>query len=430
MTANVGVGMSHAHVVDTENARKLLVERVAASRYINRSARLRDLLLYLSERVLEGDAGEIHEQEVGHRVFGRAADYDTTSDNIVRVHASMLRKRLEQYFAAEGSEETIVIEIPKGNYAPVFHERPEAPAAPAEEIASPVVAAPDRRVRVLAAITVALACSTAYLFVTRSTPPAAISTTATPVVRQFWQQVFRPGHATDVVLDDAAVALYQELSGRTLSSSEYSDRSYLRNLEATAAISHLDERVISVFKRRQSSFADANFLWKLMQMASSGQAQTVLRFARDYSFRELRSNNSVLLGNSRSNLWVEAFEPKMGLRWVYDAAGEFYYPVDTWNGGKSYHSDTGDTHEGYCSIALLPNLGGTGSVLIISGTGGSSINGGADFLADEQSIGEVRRRLAGSRDKAFPYFEVLIRVEGRSASPRNAAIVLCRAPKG
>jgi hypothetical protein len=92
--------MAHGPSVDIANARKLLVERVAASRYINRSARLRDLLLYLSDRVLEGDVEEIHEQEVGHRVFGRQANYDTTSDNIVRVHASMLRKRLEQYFAA------------------------------------------------------------------------------------------------------------------------------------------------------------------------------------------------------------------------------------------------------------------------------------------------------------------------------------------
>jgi hypothetical protein len=414
-------------VAGTEDARRLLVERVAASRYINRSARLRDLLLYLADRVLEGDAGEIHEQEVGHRVFGRQADYDTTSDNIVRVHASMLRKRLEQYFAAEGADETLIIEIPKGNYAPVFRERLEAPAAAVED--APVRGTADRRVWVLGALTVVLACSTAFLIVTRTTPSA--STSPSPTVRRFWQQVFQPGRATDVVLDDAAVALYQELTGKMLSSSEYSDKSYLRSLAATAAASNLDERVVSLFKRRQASFADANFLWKLMQLASDARAQTALRFARDYSFRELRSDNAVLLGNSRSNLWVEAFEAKVGLRWIYDAAGEFYYPVDTWNGGKSYHSDaSGDTHEGYCSIALLPNLGGTGSVLIVSGTGGSSINGGADFLADERALGEVSRRLSGSKDKPFPYFEVLIRVEGRSASPRNAAIVLCRKPQG
>jgi len=101
-----------------------LAERVAASSYLNRSARLRDLFLYLCERVLEDGADNIHEHEVGHKVFDRLADYDTTADNIVRVHASMLRKRIEQYFANEGRLEPVVIEIPKGNYAPVFHKRP------------------------------------------------------------------------------------------------------------------------------------------------------------------------------------------------------------------------------------------------------------------------------------------------------------------
>src|SRR5258706_1534665 len=54
----------------TDSSQKLLVDRVAASRYINKSARLRDLLVYLCDRVLEGLAEEIHEQEIGHKVFG------------------------------------------------------------------------------------------------------------------------------------------------------------------------------------------------------------------------------------------------------------------------------------------------------------------------------------------------------------------------
>ncbi len=116
----------------TDASQKLLVDRVAASRYINKSARLRDLLLYLCDRVFEGLAEEIHEQEIGHKVFGRPPDYDTSSDNIVRVHVSMLRKRLEQYFGSEGAHEPVILEIPRGNYTPVFRERtaflPDVPA--------------------------------------------------------------------------------------------------------------------------------------------------------------------------------------------------------------------------------------------------------------------------------------------------------------
>src|SRR5882724_526824 len=141
--------------VKTAEARKLLVERVASSRHINRSARLRDLLLYLTNRVLDEDASEIHEQEVGHKVFSRTSDYDTASDNIVRVHASMLRKRLEQYFAGEGAREPVILEIPKGNYAPVFRERPE----PEIPVAAPLEPKPqpDRRVLVFGALAVLFA---------------------------------------------------------------------------------------------------------------------------------------------------------------------------------------------------------------------------------------------------------------------------------
>src|SRR5438270_2071818 len=87
------------------DSRKLLVERLASSRYLNQSARLHDMFLYLCERVLDHSVEVIHEQEVGHKVFGRPEDYDTNADNIVRVHASTLRKRIDQYFANEGSQE-------------------------------------------------------------------------------------------------------------------------------------------------------------------------------------------------------------------------------------------------------------------------------------------------------------------------------------
>src|ERR1700733_11695152 len=103
--------MSQANGVRIADERRLLVERVSASSYFNRSARLRDLLHYLTERVLEDESCDIREHEVGYKVFGRPLDYDTAADNIVRVHASMLRKRLEQFFLAEGGDEPWVIEI-------------------------------------------------------------------------------------------------------------------------------------------------------------------------------------------------------------------------------------------------------------------------------------------------------------------------------
>jgi hypothetical protein len=84
-----------------------------------------------------------------------------------------------------------------------------------------------------------------------------------------WSTVFPKQSTTDIVLDDASVGLYQELTGRSLPLKDYFDRSYLRNLPATAAGTKLDEHTASrIVLRRQSSFADANFLY-----GSSGQCR-------------------------------------------------------------------------------------------------------------------------------------------------------------
>lgn len=412
--------------------RRLLVERLAASPYLNRSARLRDLLLYLAQRVLEDEAVEIHEQEVGHRVFGRPPDYDTAADNIVRVHASMLRKRLEQYFTAEGASELVTIEIPRGNYALVFRVRCTEATEPAASVSvvEPVPVPVQRDWRLIAATACALifAATTAALILRPGlrTPAAAVS--AGPTVRLFWGQILVAGRVTDVVVDDAAVALYQELSGHAISLNEYFDRSYLRSLPSAAAAAGLNrDALTSMTLRRQSSFAGASFTWKLMQLAGSLNARPDLRFARDYSFRDLKANNAILLGNERSNAWVQPFAGQLAIRWEFDPAGGVYYPVDARQPDRSFRPEKpGEAHEGYFSLALTSNLGGTGRVLLVAATGGSATNAAADFLADDRALRELRNRLPAGGSKEFPPFEALVRAQGRTGNARDIAVVICR----
>jgi hypothetical protein len=73
------------------------------------------------ERSLEGKGNELKESVIAVEVFGRkAADYDPKLDSIVRTEAGRLRSRLAEYYAGHGSADRIVIELPKGGYAPVF----------------------------------------------------------------------------------------------------------------------------------------------------------------------------------------------------------------------------------------------------------------------------------------------------------------------
>jgi len=103
--------------------RLALIERVAASEQFSRSARLRDFLLYVGRQSLKKGSTEIHEQEIGAKVFGRDDSYDRAADTIVRVNATELRKRIDSYFAQNGANEPLMFEIPRGIYKPVFRWR-------------------------------------------------------------------------------------------------------------------------------------------------------------------------------------------------------------------------------------------------------------------------------------------------------------------
>ena len=428
--------MSTKNAVGIAESRRLLVQRVASSACLSKSARLRELFFYLCERVLDEAAGEIHEHEVGHRVFGRPPDYDTTADNIVRVHASMLRKRIDQYFATEGRDEPIVIEIPKGNYAPVFRRRVASPQPASISAVSAIERRAGWRSWLLVAAALVFVGSALFLWF-RAHALAAANTVISanqPTVRQFWSEIFQSGRPADIVLDDATLALLEEVTAHRVALSEYFDRSYLRSIEEGAAAKLGRDLAGPLMLKRQSSYADAALLWKLGQTAGALHGDAKIHFARDYSFREIKADNVILLGNSRSNPWIEPFENHLALRWELDTSLGAYYPVDTAAAtserGKFHASaQTSEPHEGYATVSFLPNLGGTGKALIISGTGGATVTAALDFLSDERSIAQLRSLLPRNNTSAFPFFESLLKVRSRSGQPRDTNVIIGRPPQ-
>ncbi len=103
-----------------ELAYRELVSRIVSSPIFARSERLSTLLTYVCDMALKGRDGELNEQRIGHAVFGRSPDYDSSVDGIVRTQASRLRQRLDLYFEQEGVAEPVRVVIPRGGYVPVF----------------------------------------------------------------------------------------------------------------------------------------------------------------------------------------------------------------------------------------------------------------------------------------------------------------------
>ncbi len=111
---------------DVMDPRWSLTQRVVNSRGFHHCPKLRAFLLYVCENTLLGHPDDVCEQMIGSKVYGRSPNYNTSEDTIVRTEAWKLRKRLEAYFADEGRDELMVIEMPKGGYVPRFipHKQP------------------------------------------------------------------------------------------------------------------------------------------------------------------------------------------------------------------------------------------------------------------------------------------------------------------
>lgn len=117
------------------------LERILGSQALAGSDQLKRFLRLIVTRTLVGQPELLKEYNLGLEVFLRPPDYDPKVDPIVRVQARRLRAKLDEYYAMEGAHDSILIQIPKGAYVPVFEAR--KPAAPHIPPAANILPAPD-----------------------------------------------------------------------------------------------------------------------------------------------------------------------------------------------------------------------------------------------------------------------------------------------
>jgi hypothetical protein len=99
------------------------LEKILASPDFTRSERLSRFLRFAVEQTIQGQPERLKEYTLGVEVFDRNADYDTRLDPIVRVEAARLRTKLKDYYANEGRDDPVLIDICKGSYIPVFQSQ-------------------------------------------------------------------------------------------------------------------------------------------------------------------------------------------------------------------------------------------------------------------------------------------------------------------
>lgn len=464
--AAAGLGAPSPDVAGTglkiapDDPRWQLAVRIAEGGSLGRSQLLSDFLLYVVDRSIHGRTDQITEQQIGVIVFGRTEDYDSNDDNIVRSYARKLRKRIDEYFATEGREESLRLEIPRGGYAPIFFERAavqrevEYPVVISEAVDSPHPDSPqldrDRLLtpdsessespysaflnlwariagkisyRMLLALLVGIFLGSggtvlrhAGLIVPREEELSHI----------LWTQLFGSSRDTFIVPSDDGLVIMQRLIPRPVPLSTYVNGSYKAALKTDDAPNASE--ILKLGGRRFTSVVDLDFAVQLAQLQEIVPERMMVRYARDLRMDDLRTGNAILIGSDESNPWIELFRPQLHFCFRFEPDSEKpsgfanLYPR---SGESSIYTTKGQEDRTYGIIAYLPNLTDSGHVLIVAGLNTAGTQAAAAFLLDPRAMMPILQQARTAHGDLQP-FELLVGAGNVATNASTPHVVLER----
>jgi hypothetical protein len=415
-----------------------LVQRIICSPPFQKGTRLRDLLQYVTEQTIRGHAHELTEQHIGNVLFHKPSDYSPLEDSSVRVHARQLRLKLHEYFNEDGRNESLILEIPKGAYAPAFRTVNKPPSPPPVEVTPKVVPAEfwPARTMVPWAICAVLAVLCVILGY-RTATSGGLASTAVAAAAEPWpfSQLFDARHQTLIVVADSNYGMSRILASQSGSLDQYLRRDFLRSA-STSKAEPSDSRLSEYISNSTlTSFADVADVVSLYKMAGPLQSQVSVRYPRDLRMRDLDHNNYIFIGSPASNPWVALLQDKLNFRESESVVGKsvkVFVNKNPLPGEQPEYEGlrwTGTQGEDYATISLLPNATHDGSVLALQGLQQEGTEAAGRFLADEENRHQLMSALGISVTQGASqniWFEALIRSRTVSGAPNSTTLVAVR----
>jgi hypothetical protein len=431
----MGTSASRSPVTDDHlsDERWQLVQRIVGSPPFQKSSRLRDLLQYVTEQTIQGYAHELTEQHIGEALFHKPAGYSPLDDSSVRVHARQLRLKLHEYFDGVGRDEPLIVEIPKGAYAPVFRisKGVENPS-----LLSPIEPPQPRLNRVVLPWT--LCGFLVLLFVVLLVYSQRARTSSGPGLgNPPWPftQVFDTRHQTLIVVADGNYGMLRILTGQRGSLQEYLNPEFLQNA-AGRKLGEAQSRFVGyISDSTLTSFADVADAVSLVKIAGPLQKQVAVRSAKDMKIRDLDHENYIFIGSPASNPWVSLFQDKLNFRESEAVVGKSvkaFVNTKPLPGEQAQYEGlplTGSEGDDYATIALLPNITADGSVLILQGLQQEGTEAAGRFLVDAENRRQLQRALGIPTTDGMTgnvWFEALIRSRTVSGAPNSTTLVAIR----
>jgi hypothetical protein len=416
------MGVTGMHVSQKE---QLLgqIDRLIGSTVLHNAESLCKLLRYLSKRAIEHPGETVKEYQIATEVFGRPADFDPQLDSTIRVQVGRLRTKLAEYYSAEGTDDLVLVELPKGSYHLEFHQRPTVARANQSVHLGADRRAPLPGTNIWKAIAATLGVLLAACLITliwllvahnASTWRASAADSTPEVFRVFWKPFLSSPQDPWVIFSNAAFVGRPETGLRYYSpvrDSKDQVFDHYTGVGEVLAIHNLDH-IFEMFHRQLRVKRGSLFTLddaqnnNLIFVGSPAENLTLTEIpgTQDFVFQRLKS------GPRKGDLAIvnvhpQANEPKFVL------ASPANSPLT----------------EDYGVIALFPGLATRGHwTMILAGTTTFGTQGTVQYVCREDSVHQLLLRLSVSSTGEVEPFEALVHVKIEKGVPVGADLVALR----
>jgi hypothetical protein len=398
------------------------IDKLINSHTLRGSESLCKLLRYLAEHTLDHPNVALKEYQIATEVLGRSGGFDPQNDSTVRVQAGRLRLKLADYYAHEGPDDPVVVELPKGSYALTFQVRTPSGQLPATLTLERGKGKSDGggsnrgwavAVGALSVLLLASLATSAVLWAARSKSQAGAKERAPAVYQIFWSRFTVAPEPPWVIFSNANFVGRPQTNMRYFNPSTDSREAVLDHYTGVGevlAIHELD-RVFGLLNRQ-------------------------LRVKRGalFSLDDVRNNDLIFIGSPAENLTlleipgtqefvfqrVDSGPRKgdVGVVNVHPAAGESQAFLASPNSQS--------VSEDYAIVALKPGLDPAHSMLILAGTTTVGTQAAAEYVCREDSLAQLLQRLGVSKAADLKPFEALLRVEVKHGVPVITDLVAVR----
>jgi hypothetical protein len=413
---------------------RLALARLLASRTLERSPRLRAFLEHIAACLEENRLEDMKEMAIGCAVFGRSTGYNHAEDNVVRVTARQLRAKMAEYYGEEGEDDPWLVVIPRGTYVPEFH--PREPVQATADSPLPPVPVTTRQARGPFAVRWTWAMASAIVLVLLASAVVVLGwqvsslrarlapqrhTILALLLPEYWQRL-------NIIVADSSAQLYRHLSKRDVPFGMYANRQFLLPEQLPEQIPYGSSVWTYLRDSRTTDFTNVSVVAHLLSVLPADRV--TVRHASQVSSRDFLKDNAILISSSAANPWVHFFEGKLVFRIERDSqTGEQIIRNTAPKPGEPpvfRGSANAGAKVTFGRVALLPNLAGTGRVLLISGPSPVSTEAAAAFLSNAARSAELLALFGAKSLSQVGNFELVFEVVSSERVPTGTRIAAYR----